>query len=155
MKNISTLFLRGVVALMAVGVIAFCIFLVPDSPSPDPNYAYLKYPALAYIYIGTIPFFIALYHTLKLLHYIDTQKAFTSAAVRAVRTIKYCAFSIIGLIFVGELFVTLGMQGDRAHLVALGMYITFATTIVATFAAVVQKVLQQAVDIKSENDLTV
>jgi hypothetical protein len=37
----------------------------------------------------------------------------------------------------------------------MGMAFTMAPTVVAVFAAVVQNVLESALDIKSENDLTV
>jgi hypothetical protein len=39
--------------------------------------------------------------------------------------------------------------------VALGIYTTFASSVVATGVAVAQKLLQNAVDMKAENDLTV
>jgi DUF2975 family protein len=37
----------------------------------------------------------------------------------------------------------------------LGIFTTFASIVIATAAAVFQRLLQNAVDIKSENDLTV
>ncbi|WP_423784009.1 DUF2975 domain-containing protein [Francisella tularensis] len=37
----------------------------------------------------------------------------------------------------------------------LGLVFIFATLIVGVFAAVLQKLLQNAIDIKNENDLTV
>jgi hypothetical protein len=37
----------------------------------------------------------------------------------------------------------------------LGIFTTFASIVIATTAAVFQRLLQNAVDIKSENDLTV
>jgi len=37
----------------------------------------------------------------------------------------------------------------------LGIIISFAVSVIATAAAVFQKLFQNAVDIKSENDLTV
>jgi hypothetical protein len=44
---------------------------------------------------------------------------------------------------------------DAPGVVAIGLVIIFASAIVAVFAAVLQKLVQNAVNIKSENDLTV
>jgi biopolymer transport protein ExbB/TolQ len=44
---------------------------------------------------------------------------------------------------------------DIAGGVAMGLVITFVSIVVATVAAVFERLLQSAVDIKSENDLTV
>ena len=37
----------------------------------------------------------------------------------------------------------------------VGLVIIFASMVIAVFAAVLQRLLQEAIDIKSENDLTV
>jgi len=44
---------------------------------------------------------------------------------------------------------------DAAGAVMLGIIATFASIVVGTAAAMFERVLQNAVDIKSENDLTV
>jgi len=44
---------------------------------------------------------------------------------------------------------------DRAGGVFRGLVITFGSVVIATAAAVFQRILQSAVDMKSENDLTV
>lgn len=44
---------------------------------------------------------------------------------------------------------------DAPGVVLIGMAITFAPIAIVVFAAVLQKLLKNAIDIKSENDLTV
>ncbi len=44
---------------------------------------------------------------------------------------------------------------DRAGGVFMGILITFGSIIIATAAATFERILQNAVDMKSENDLTV
>ena len=44
---------------------------------------------------------------------------------------------------------------DRAGGVFIGILITFGSVVVATAAAMFERIFQNAVDIKSENDLTV
>lgn len=99
---------------------------------------------------------MALYQALKLLGQIDGNQVFSQAAVNAVRTIKYCAITISGCIVLGILYIRLFVNGDDpAGVTALGIFTTFMAIVIATAAAVFQRLLQKAVDIKAENDLTV
>ena len=56
---------------------------------------------------------------------------------------------------VGEVFIMLSNSDDRAGGVFMGILITFGSIVVATAAAMFERILQNAVDIKSENVLTV
>jgi len=76
--------------------------------------------------------------------------------VKASGTIKICAIAIIGFVAVGEIFIMLSTSDDRARWGFHGHFlITFGSVVIATAAAVFERILQNAVDIKSENDLTV
>ena len=110
---------------------------------------------IAYIYIGSIPFFVAIYQAVKLLGYVGRNEVFSQRSVRALRTIKYCSLIIIGFVAVSVLFMIGGDRDDRPAGVFLRLLITFPSIVVATAAAVLERILQNAVDIKSENDLTV
>src|SRR6185369_13396939 len=109
---------------------------------------------LAYAYIASVPFFAALYQAFTILGYVRQNKAFSQATLKALRTIRFCAFAIIGFVAVGELFIMVGDSDDRAGGVFLGILITFGSAVIATAAAMFERVLQNAVDMKSENDLT-
>src|SRR5438876_9302805 len=82
---------------------------------------YFKDPFLAYAYIASIPFFVALFQAFKVLGYAGQNKVFSQAAVKALRTIKYCAIAIIGFVAIGELFIVFGNSDDRAGGVFLGI----------------------------------
>jgi hypothetical protein len=116
---------------------------------------YFKDPFLAYAYIASIPFFVALNQAFKVLGYAGQNKVFSPVAVKALRTIKYCAIAIIGFVAVGEIFIMLGNSDDRAGGVFMGILITFGSVVIATAAAMFERVFQNVVDMKSENDLTV
>ena len=75
--------------------------------------------------------------------------------MKALRTIKYCAIAIIGFVVVSVVFMIFGDKDDRPAGVFMRILITFPSIVIATAAAVFERVLQNAVDIKSENDLTV
>jgi hypothetical protein len=114
-------------------------------------------PFILYFFIASTPFFLALFQAFKLLGYVDKNKIFTLAAIKAVRNIKYCALAIICFLVSAILFIrVMAPQGeDTAGPTMLGLIAIFISVVVATGAAVFQKLLQNAVDIKAENDLTV
>jgi hypothetical protein len=108
------------------------------------------------MYSAAIPFYFALYQAFKLLSYIDKNKAFSELSVKALKNIKYCAITISALYVVIIPFVYLVAEKDDAPgLIIIGMVPIFASMVVAVFAAVLQKLLKNAIDIKSEYDLTV
>ncbi len=147
--------------LIGFVVLAVCLFGLPAVASRDaakhPDSAYLQYYFLGYVYMMCIPFFSALYQAFKLLTYIDRKQTFSNFSVRALKIIKYCALSIGTLILLGIIFSIALFYGneDITGIIMLSFLCTFATVVIATFAAVLQKLLQEAISIKSENDLFV
>jgi Zn-dependent protease with chaperone function len=150
MKRCSTIFLKIAVILIGIPVLALCIFWAPGFAG------YLPYPILIGVYATAISFFFALYQALKLLIYIDKNKAFSELSVNALKYIKYCAITI-SVIYAGltPFLYPIADADDAPGLVAFPIIIIFASSVVAVFSAVLQRLLQDAIDIKSENDLTV
>src|SRR3970282_1515353 len=72
---------------------------------------YFKDPFLAYAYIASIAFFTALYQAFKLLGYVGQNKVFTLNSVRALRTIKYCAMSLVAFIVGAEAYFFVIQRG--------------------------------------------
>jgi hypothetical protein len=159
MKRSSTIFLQVVIVLIGIGALALLLWepQIEGRNAHATNFEiYFKDPFLALVYIGSIPFFAALYQAFKVLGYAGQNKIFSQAAVKALRTIKYCALAIIGFVVVEEIFIMLNHgSDDAAGGVFMGVLITFGSIVIATAAAVFERLLQNAVDIKSENDLTV
>lgn len=162
MKKSSILFLKIVVFIIGTPVLTLCIFWLPWIATKDaaahPETSYLQYPFLIGAYITVTPFFIALYQSLKLLSYIDQNKVFSALSVRALKYIKYCAITISTLIVVGIIsgFILIAGEGeDITGFISLGLMLTFASMVIAVFAAVLQRLLQKVINIKSENDLIV
>jgi hypothetical protein len=116
---------------------------------------YFKDPFLAYAYTASIAFFVALYQAFKVLGYAGQNKVFSQAAVKALRTIKYCAITLIGFVAGGMIFILLSDEDNKQGGVFMGILIAFGSIVIATVAAMFERILQTAVDIKSENDLTV
>ncbi|MFE4354574.1 DUF2975 domain-containing protein [Peribacillus butanolivorans] len=160
MKRGTTLFLKIAVILIGIPVLALCIFLVPEiakfAAELYPDMTYINYLVLIDLYASAIPFYFALYQAFKLLSYIDKNKAFSELSVRALTKIKYCAITISILYVVGmPLFYLIAELDDAPGIILIGLVIIFASMVIAVFAAVLQRLLQEAIDIKSENDLIV
>ena len=158
MKRSSTAFLQIVIVLIGIGALALLLW-EPHIEGRNAHATvfeiYFKDPFLAYAYVGSIPFFVALYQGFKVLGYAGQNQVFSQAAVKALRTIKFCAIAIIGFVAVGEIFIMMGDSDDRSGGVFMGVLITFGSIVIATAAATFERILQNAVDLKSENDLTV
>ncbi len=159
MKRSSTVFLQIVIVLIGVGALALLLWepQIEGVNAHATNFEiYFKDPFLALVYIGSIPFFAALYQAFKVLGYAGHNKIFSKEAVKSLRTIKYCALAIIGFVVIEEIFIMLNHgSDDPAGGVFMGVLITFGSILIATAAAMFERILQNAVDIKSENDLTV
>ncbi|MCR2806598.1 DUF2975 domain-containing protein [Paenibacillus soyae] len=158
MKQGSTLFLKGVVVLIGLAALAMCIFGLPGIANEiAEDYSMLVYlPLLIVVYAAAMPFFIALYQALLLLGYIDKNRAFSWKSVKALRVIKFCAMAISLLIAAGmPSLMIMAQKDDAPGLAGLGMVIIFASVVIAFFAAVLEKLLRNAIAIKSENDLTI
>ena len=156
----ETLFLKIVVILMGFPVLALCIFLVPKMANLAaklfPDWTYMKYLVFIDLYAAAIPFYFALYQAFKLLSYIDENKAFSELSVTALKNIRNCAMTISSVYVLGmPLFYLIAEVDDAPGFILIGMVMIFASMVVAVFAAVLQKLLKNAIDIKSENDLTV
>jgi len=158
MKRGPSLFLRAVLVLIGIGALAFLLW-EPHGEGRNAHATlfemYFKDPFVAYAYVGSIPFFLGLYHAFKVLGYAGRHEEFSPSVVRSLRTIKYCAIVLIGFVAVGEVFILMSHSDDHAGGVFMGVAITFVSVVVATGSAILERALQNAVDMKSENDLTV
>jgi hypothetical protein len=160
MKKSSTVFLQVVIVLIGIGALALLLW-EPQLEGRNAHATffeiYFKDPFLACVYIGSIPFFVALYQAVKVLGYAGQNKIFSQGAVNALRTIKYCAIVLSLLIVMAGLYIRIfhAEGDDPAGFLAMCIVTTFISIVIATVAAMFERILQNAVDIKSENDLTV
>ena len=151
-----TAFLQTIIVLIGIGALAFLLWEPHVEGVNAHATLYQMYfdPFIAYAYVGSIPFFVALYQAFKVLGYAGQNKIFSQEAVKALRTIKLCAVVLIGFVAVSVIFMS-GDRDDRPAGVFMRILIAFPSLVVATAAAIFERILQNAVDLKSENDLTV
>jgi len=154
----KTTFLKTAVFFIGIIVLALCIFLVPwmaeETAKAFPKYAYLKWPVLLGVYLTMIPFFLALYQSVKLLSYIEKKIPFTKRTVIALRNIKYYGIVIMACDVLGLLFL-FSQDAVQPGVFLLGFAIIFGSIMISVFAAILQELIRSALALKEENDLTI
>ncbi|MGO4107613.1 DUF2975 domain-containing protein [Paenibacillus sp. YAF4_2] len=157
MSRFTILFLKMTVILMGLPAIAVCVFavfaLIRDNPDQFPGK--MQVSDIGF-FTAVIPYFIALYKAFQLISYIDKRTAFSELSVRALKKIKYCGFSI-SLIFVAmePVLYVMAKQEDAPGIIVLGLVVIFASCVIAIFGALLERLLQNVIHLRSENELTV
>jgi hypothetical protein len=153
------MFLQAVVVV--IGILALVVLIrFPLTEGRATNldlFGIYSDPFILYGYAASIVFFVALYKAFKLLGYIGQNKVFSSSSVKTLKSIKYCAIVLSIFIVSAGLYIRLfhNKEDDPAGFLALCILTTFVSIVVATAATIFGKVLQNALDMKRENDLTI
>ncbi|ASS92833.1 MULTISPECIES: DUF2975 domain-containing protein [Peribacillus] len=158
-KQGSTTFLKVIIFLIGIAMLALCIYWLPEIAIKDakvhPDTAYFLIPFLVCAYGFCITFSVALYQAFKLLTYIEKNNAFSELSLKSLKVIKKCAFTVIFLILLGivSLKVLAKITGDDpAGPISLSLMGILATSIIAAIVDALQKPLKNVPDIKSKND---
>lgn len=155
----GTIFLLKV-AVFVIGIImfAFCISWLPvlarEAAVLNLELAYLRYPVLIGVYCTGTPFLYALYQTYRLLTFIEHDRAFSDLAVRSLDQIKNCAMLIFVLYVIGICLLAT-LHALHPGILIIAIVIIFAALVILVFAAVLKELLRNALELKSENEMTV
>ncbi len=116
---------RGVVVLVGLAALVFLLgepHLEGRNAHATVFEIYFKDPFLAYVYVGSIPFFIALHRAHRLLGLAGRTGHFSPATVSDLHAITVCALTVIG--FVAGAAVIMLLTGDPEDRPA-GIFMTF------------------------------
>ncbi len=160
-KKGSTLLLRTALVFMGLIVLVLAVFALPSLYKG----ALVEFPYAPKVVLGivivlyavTVPYFLVLLQSWKLLVLIDQGIGFSKFSVTAFRNIKYA--SLIGglLLMLGfvPLLYPIAEKDDAPGLLVYGFAFACVPFVVSVFAAVMEKLFQNAVDMKSETELTI
>lgn len=148
-KRGSTTFLKVIIFLVGIGVLALCIWLpviaVRDARI-HPDTAYFVIPFLVCSYGFCIAFAVALYQAYKLLTYIEKNNALSELSFTSLQIIKRCAFTVIALIVIGiislRILAVVTVSDDAAGPTSLCLMGILVTSIFAAIVDVIQKPLR-------------
>ncbi len=151
----ATIFLQAVIVLMGIGALAFMLWephLEGRNAHATLFEIYFKDPFLAYAYVGSIPFFVALYQAFKVLRSIRQKRTFSKPTLKALRTIKLCALAIIGFVAGGEVFIMVNETDDRAGGVFMGILVGFCSLVAAAGAELFERIVRNAAEMQAANE---
>ena len=156
----ETMILKIAVIMLGIPVAALSVLLLPwiarDAAQSSMRMADVIYGILILMYISVVPFFAALYQGFRLLGYIDSNKAFSELSLKSIQKIRSCAAAIsIIYLFAMPLFYIVAEIDDAPGVILVGMIFVFAPLTVTVFAAILKKLLKNAIDLKNDNELTI
>jgi Protein of unknown function (DUF2975) len=158
---VSTILLKTVIILLGIASLAFCIFLLPNFANQAseivPAVAFLKYPFLICMYAALATLFFALFNGMRLIGYIEKDKVFSELSIMALKRMKLSGYIMTALLYFSGMpaIYLVAEVEDAPGLIFVGFAIASIPLVVATFVAILQRHLREAVDMKSENDFTV
>ena len=154
-KQGSTTFLKVIIFLIGIAMLALCIYWLPEITIRDakthPGVDYSLYPFLVCAYGFCITFSVMLYQAFKLLTYIERNNAFSELSLKSLKVIKKCTFAVIFFIVLGilSLMVLSKVTGDdAAGPISLSLMGILVTSTIATFVSVLQKPIKNFLEIK-------
>lgn len=148
MKKSFAVFLQVVVVLIGVTVLGLMLW-APHLEGRNVNATtfeiYFKDPFLAYVYVASIAFFVALHQAYKLFGYMGQNNTYSTNSTKALRVIKYCAMALVGFILGAEAYIYITMRGkdDIAGGVAMGLFLMVISIIIGVVAAKFERKLQR------------
>lgn len=164
MKLKPTTFAKGVIYLIALSALSICFILLPELVREESvqKPINISFVVIFFIiaYTIAIPFFLALWQAIRLLKLIEHNKAFSPESVNALNRIKRSFITFTALIMLAitgsiTIFKFITPQEDITFIFTFGFIIVFVMSIVTTFIVLLQKLLMDAVSLKSENDLII
>jgi hypothetical protein len=153
----SSIFLQVVIVL--IGIVALIVIIrFPLTEGRAANldlFSIYLDPFILYGYTASIAFFVALYKAFKLLGYIGQNKVFSSNSIKTLKSIKYCAIILSISIVLAGFYISLfhNKEDDPAGFLAICIVSTFVSIVVAIAAALLEKLLQNAINQIPFNDL--
>ncbi len=153
MKRLPIFFLQIVIVLFVIGVFV-ALLVEPHFEGRNVGATwfqiYFKDPFLAYVYLGSIPFFVGCFQVFKVLTYIGENNAFSPATLNAVRIIKKCALINAGAVFTAIVFLVAASSfnnEDAAGAVMLGLIVTLISLIAVAVASIFEGILKNGINL--------
>jgi len=139
MKSGSALLAQIVVVLLGLATLGLLLWephLEGRNARATTFAIYFHDPFLAYVYIGSIPFFVALQRAFTLFGEVRRSGSFSSATVAALRSIQRCALIVLGFVAGGVVFIIAGGDGeDRPAGIFMSALVALIVGGIATAAA--------------------
>ena len=162
MSNKSIKTLKAIVIILAVCVFLFeAVGIYPLSlryAFRVPSYESIRVASLVFLYITSIPFYIALFQAVRICDRIIENKPFSKANIYYFKIARNCAypeaiFYLLGA--VAAYFVTATVGTPAITLVVAMVIVAFCALIVGLACSVMTALFKRANEIQEENAMTI
>ena len=138
MKTSTSTFFQIILVLIGLAALTFMLWephLEGRNAHATTFEVYFHDPFLAYVYVGSIPFFVALYRAFTLFGQVRQTGAFSQATVDALRDIRRCAMVLLSFVMGGEVIILLcGDKEDRPAGLFMGLLAALVPCLIAVVA---------------------
>lgn len=163
MNNKEMKVLRAIVLIVGLMVLVFEIFaLLPLAGiyvAKYPVYETLKMPVLIFLYVTSVPFYVAIAQALKICTAVINDKPFSKENVRSFTIAKYCAVPELVLYVLaafGLYYYTAVVKGQVLPMaVIIASVIAFCALIMSIACSVLVELLKKAIYMQEENEMTI
>jgi hypothetical protein len=151
----TALLLQIAIVLLGSAVLVFLLWephLEGRNAHATPFEVYFHDPFLAYVYVGSIPFFAALYQAFQLLGQVHKTGTFSQDSIDRLRVIKFCALAMIGFVAGGVVWILLtGDPDDRPAGLFMCLLVTVGASVIAIGAAMFARGLQKGLKVSDSS----
>ena len=137
MNKHTARFLQVLIVLIGIAALVFLLgepHLEGRNAHATAFEIYFKDPFLAYVYLGSIPFFVALYRAFGLFGHLSQKGVPSQATGESLRAIKRCALAMLGFVAGGVVIILLFGDGEDRP---AGIFMSFLAALVASVIAMV------------------
>jgi len=145
MKSIGTFFLQATIVALGAGILAFLLW-EPQIEGLNANATQFEIyfnPFILFAYAASVPFFVGLYQTFKPAGNVRQNQLVSPNALKALRTIKYCAMALLGCIVCSLAFMIQADQEDRPAGAFMRLLIALPSILTAIAATALIRILQK------------
>jgi len=156
-KELSA-WLKLIIVFSGIFVLLLCIYIGPEMGRrfllDSAKLKELYKPAIAFIWMTAIPFFIALVLGWKICSDIGSDQAFTANNGYRMKIISILSI-IEGALYVSALFYISVVGSYQTNVLIFLLFILFVSVVISVFTSMLSHLVRKASEIKQDNDLTI
>ena len=157
-RNLMGKYLKLTLLIAVLACIVLFFVIVPhvthELTAYNPVYEIIYVPAIIFIWLTSVPVFIAFYKFWVIFTEIGRDNSFCERNAKALRDVSFLAV-IDAVLYFAVLIALLLMNVYSTGILVLAMFIIFAALIFAVLCAALSHLVEKAAALKSENDLTI
>lgn len=150
--------LKLVITFAALIGVFLCLVIVPtlghDFALMYPEFDYMYWPCLIYIWITAVPFYFALYKAFLICREISADNSFCTENAQRLKEISKLALSEC-ILYLAAMIILFVLNLLHPSILLIMLFIIFTGISIAIISAALSHLVEKASELKKENDLTI